>query len=312
MKKAFVKALCEEMTKNNNIYVLTGDLGYGIMNPIMDKFPERFINVGICEQNMASMAAGLALEGNMVFIYSIGNFPTLRCLEQIRNDIAYHDANVKIVAVGGGFAYGDLGMSHHATEDIAIMRAVPGIQVISPGDLFEAQKAVEYAVSYHGPVYLRLGKGGEKDIIHASEEVNRIIPFYKSNSGGTLKVAVLGTGPVICEVDKLRDDVIAGVELSLYSVPFIKPFDTDGLVKVCENNDVIITMEEHNVIGGLGSVVAEAMIEKGCMKRLIKLGLKEQFTSVVGSPSYIRRYYRIDCKAILQAIDKIQKEKSNE
>ena len=123
MRDAFVDTLCELAQEDENIYLITGDLGYNVLDKFWNQYPERFLNAGICEQNMASIAAGLAVEGDKsVFIYSIGNFPTLRCLEQIRNDIAYHHANVKIVSVGAGFAYGPMGMSHHATEDVAVLR----------------------------------------------------------------------------------------------------------------------------------------------------------------------------------------------
>ena len=162
MKKALIRTLCDLMSQNNNIYLFTGDLGYGVMNPILEQHKDRFINAGICEQNMLSSATGMAMCGNIVFVYSIGNFPTLRCMEQIRNDAAYHKANVKIVAVGGGFAYGQLGMSHHATEDIAMMRAIPNMTVLVPADPLETVEAVKLAAVIDGPVYIRLGRGGKK------------------------------------------------------------------------------------------------------------------------------------------------------
>src|SRR5574344_520879 len=134
MRTAFIKQLVEEARKNDKIFLLVGDLGYNVVEPFANAFPDRFYNVGISEQNMAGMAAGLAMTGFNVYIYSIGNFPTLRCLEQTRNDISYYNANVKIVSVGGGYAYGSLGMSHHATEDIGVMRTLPNMVVCSPSD----------------------------------------------------------------------------------------------------------------------------------------------------------------------------------
>ena len=134
MRDTFVKTLCSICETNKDIELITGDLGFGVLKPFFEQFPNQFTNAGIAEQNMTSLAAGMALEGKTVFTYSIGNFPTLRCLEQIRNDCAYHNANVKIVCVGGGFVYGSLGMSHHATEDISVMRSIPNMAVFCPGD----------------------------------------------------------------------------------------------------------------------------------------------------------------------------------
>ena len=143
MRNHVIDAITEMAENNKNLMLVNADLGFGVVDEFHKRFPDRYVNVGIAEQNMTSIAAGLALEGNMVFTYSIGNFPTLRCIEQIRNDVCYHNANVKILSVGGGFAYGDLGMTHHATEDIACLRALPDVTVICPGDPLEAKLATE-------------------------------------------------------------------------------------------------------------------------------------------------------------------------
>ena len=159
MRDTFVKTLLEIAKKDKNVYIVTGDLGFGVLRPFWEELPDQIINAGIAEQNMTTVAAGMALEGKTVFTYSIGNFPTIRCLEQIRNDCAYHHANVKIVCVGGGFVYGSLGMSHHATEDIALLRALPDVTVVCPGDLVEAEEATKAIANYPGTCYLRLGRG---------------------------------------------------------------------------------------------------------------------------------------------------------
>ena len=164
MRNTFVNTLVELAKKDRDIELVTGDLGFGVLKPFWEQLPDQFVNAGIAEQNMTTVAAGMALEGKTVFTYSIGNFPTLRCLEQIRNDCAYHGANVKIVCVGGGFVYGALGMSHQATEDIAVMRALPGVAVLCPGDLVEAAEATKAIAAYPGTCYMRLGRGGERRI----------------------------------------------------------------------------------------------------------------------------------------------------
>ncbi|HRM26091.1 MAG TPA: hypothetical protein PKZ81_07620 [Clostridia bacterium] len=160
MRDTFVRTLITLAKNNPNIELFTGDLGFGVLKPFWEQLPDQFVNAGIAEQNMTAAAAGAAGEGKIVFTYSIGNFPTLRCLEQIRNDCAYHDANVKIVCVGGGFVYGSLGMSHQATEDIAVMRALPNVAVLCPGDPAEAEAATKAIAEYPGTCYLRLGRGG--------------------------------------------------------------------------------------------------------------------------------------------------------
>ena len=182
MRDTFVKTLIELAKKDKNIELVTGDLGFGVLKPYWEQLPEQFINAGIAEQNMTTMAAGMALEGKTVFTYSIGNFPTIRCLEQIRNDCAYHNANVKIVCVGGGFVYGSLGMSHHATEDLALLRALPGVVVMAPGDLVEAECATKAIAEYPGTCYLRLGRGGEKRI-HDKIDNFQIGKAIKINDG---------------------------------------------------------------------------------------------------------------------------------
>ena len=138
--------------------LLVGDLGFGVVEPFRQKFPKRFLNVGVAEQNLTGLAAGIALTGGIVFTYSIANFPVLRCLEHIRNDVCYHRANVKIVSIGGGYSYGALGMTHHATEDIAILRALPEMTVVAPGDPYEAGEATRAVAAHQGPCYLRLGR----------------------------------------------------------------------------------------------------------------------------------------------------------
>jgi len=153
MRDTFVRTLIELAKEDKNIELVTGDLGFGVLKPYWEAVPEQFTNAGIAEQNMTTLAAGMALTGKTVFTYSIGNFPTLRCLEQIRNDCAYHNANVKVVCVGGGFVYGSLGMSHHATEDIAILRALPDVVVLAPGDLVEAEEATKAMAKYNGTCY---------------------------------------------------------------------------------------------------------------------------------------------------------------
>ena len=301
MRDTFVKTLISLAKENKNIELVTGDLGFGVLKPYWEELPEQFTNAGIAEQNMTSLAAGMALAGKTVFTYSIGNFPTLRCLEQIRNDCAYHNANVKIVCVGGGFVYGSLGMSHHATEDIAILRALPDVVVMAPGDLTEAEAATKAIAEYNGTCYLRLGRGGEKRI-HEKIDNFEIGKAIKVCDGQ--KVAIFSTGAIFDEVDAalsaLNNDSIFP---AVYTFPTIKPIDRDVILACAESFDTIVTVEEHNKIGGFASAVSEVIAESHKSKaKLVRVSLDDNYSSIVGSQSYLREQYSIDSTAIYNLV----------
>lgn len=306
MRDTFVKTLIELAKKDKNIELVTGDLGFGVLKPYWEQLPEQFINAGIAEQNMTTMAAGMALEGKTVFTYSIGNFPTIRCLEQIRNDCAYHNANVKIVCVGGGFVYGSLGMSHHATEDLALLRALPGVVVMAPGDLVEAECATKAIAEYPGTCYLRLGRGGEKRI-HDKIENFQIGKAIKINDGE--KVALFSAGAIFDEVQeacKLLNE--EGINPALYTFPTIKPIDKDVIEKYASEFDYVVTVEEHNIVGGFGGAVSEVMAEmKNKKAQLIRIGLNDIYSSIVGSQKYLRNQYGMSAKKIAQRVMDVMK-----
>ena len=301
MRDTFVKTLIDIAKDNKDIELVTGDLGFGVLKPYWEQIPDQFTNAGIAEQNMTSMAAGMALEGKTVFTYSIGNFPTIRCLEQIRNDCAYHEANVKIVCVGGGFVYGSLGMSHHATEDLALLRALPNVVVMAPGDLVEAECATRAIANYPGTCYLRLGRGGEKRI-HDKIENFQIGKAIKIQDGE--KVAIFSTGAIFEEVKEaaeiLKDK---GINPSIYTFPTVKPIDKE-VIKYCgENFDYIVTVEEHNIVGGFGSAVSEVLSElKNKKAVLVRIGLNDTYSSIVGSQKYLRDQYGMSANKISQKI----------
>lgn len=300
MRNTFVKTLINIAETNKDIYLLTGDLGFGVLTPFMEKFPDRFINAGIAEQNMTGVAAGMAKEGKTVLTYSIGNFPTLRCLEQIRNDCAYHNANVKIVCVGGGFVYGAHGMTHHATEDIAIMRALPEVTVFAPGDLVEAEEITKAMLEQKGTCYLRLGKGGEKRIHDKIEnfEIGKAIKL----SEGT-DVAIFSTGAILDEAVKVREELQKrGISVSQYSFPTIKPIDESTIIENANKCKLIVTIEEHNITGGLGGAVSEIMAENETIATLLRCGLNDEYTSIVGTQAYLREQYGLSADKILEKI----------
>lgn len=299
--------MIDEITKlaetDERIIIVNGDLGFGVLEKFRDKFPDRYFNVGIAEQNMTSVAAGLALEGNMVFTYSIGNFPTLRCIEQIRNDVCYHNANVKVLAVGGGFPYGDLGMTHHATEDIAMMRALPNMKVFVPADAVEAVACLKEACSFEGPAYIRMARGREPDQHNQSEnlDIRKIINVI--DHGKT--VTVLTTGTVLSEAVKLAKILKKkNIEARVYSCPCVKPLDCDNVIALSKESSLLVTMEDHNVKGGFGGAVAECLSGiKGPHSSLLRIGLPDVYTSVVGNQDYLRDYYGISA---MKAAEKIE------
>jgi len=303
MRNTFVKTLIEEAKHNKNIELITGDLGFGVLKPYWEALPEQFTNAGIAEQNMTSVAAGMALEGKTVFTYSIGNFSTLRCLEQIRNDCAYHNANVKIVCVGGGFVYGSLGMSHQATEDIAILRALPDVKVICPGDLVEAQAATKAIANTKGTFYLRLGRGGEKRVHNTEIEFEIGKALNVQSSLGKGRIAVFSSGAILDDTyDACCALINEGYGINQFSFHTVKPIDKETIVKCAQECDYIVTVEEHNIIGGFGSAVAEVMAEYGANAKLVRIGLNDEYCVKVGSQRYLRKQYKIDTNAIIEKI----------
>lgn len=305
MRDTFVRTLVQIAKENKDIELVTGDLGFGVLKPFWETCPDQFTNSGIAEQNMTGLAAGMALTGKTVFTYSIGNFPTLRTLEQIRNDCAYMNANVKIVCVGGGFVYGSLGMSHQATEDIACMRSLPGVTVFAPGDLVEAEEVTKIIVNVPGTCYLRLGRGGEKRVHEkiADFKVGKAIEIRNKLDRDGIKAAVFSTGAILDDTfDACEELEKSGVAVAQYSFPTVKPIDEEVIGKMCDEADYIFTVEEHQITGGFGGAVAEVMAAHGGKARLVHIGLPDEYCSIVGSQKYLREQFGMDAKGIEKKI----------
>lgn len=305
MRDTFVRTLIELAKENKNIELLTGDLGFGVLKPFWEALPDQFTNAGIAEQNMTTVAAGMALEGKTVFTYSIGNFPTLRCLEQIRNDCTYHNANVKIVCVGGGLVYGSLGMSHHATEDLAMMRALPGMVVMAPGDAVEAAEVTKAITAHQGTCYLRLGRGGEKRIHKSIPDfkIGKAIKIIDRRKEKGHNIALFSTGAILDEVCEARTELEEkGIGIIQYSFPTVKPIDYEAIVECAKTAEAVFTVEEHNIIGGFGSAVAEVMAGAGSGTPLYRLGLQDEYCTKVGSQEYLRDEYGISADKIVEFI----------
>ena len=297
MRDAFVHQI-ETLAKNDpDLILITGDLGFGIFDKFRHFFPQQFINVGVAEQNMVGIATGLALEGKKVFVYSIANFSTLRCLEQIRNDAAYHGANITIVASGGGFTYGALGMSHHATEDIAILRALPDVTVVVPSSAWEAHCATEKLYNTNSVCYLRIEKGGNIN----PPDNNSIFDIGKAIKIREGKhITLIACGGISIEAEKAAQ-ILAnqGVEARVLSMHSIKPIDRDAIAQAVKDTGCIVTVEEHNAIGGLGSAVSEVLMLENLHAICGQICIQDQYSSVVGDQDYLRQYYKLDADAIV-------------
>lgn len=290
MRTAFIETLCELAAADPRVCLITADLGFSVLERFQERFPDRFINVGVAEQNMTGIAAGLALTGRIPFTYSIANFPTIRCLEQIRNDVCYHRLPVRIVGVGGGFAYGAAGYTHHGVEDLAVMRSLMGMTVLAPGDPQETRLATRALLSFPGPAYLRLGKANEPNV-HAVAppfEIGRAIQLREGRdatlitTGGLLQYAVQSA-------DILQRE--HGISCRLLSMPTIKPLDRKQVQEAATKTKLIVTVEEHNITGALGSAVAEVLAEMRNPRAVLRrYGVPDQPYHLVGDQEHLRRH----------------------
>ena len=296
MRDRFIHTLCQLAEKDPRIMLITGDLGFAVLDEYRRRFPLQFINAGVAEQNMTLVATGMALEGHIVFTYSIANFPTLRCLEMIRNDAAYHGANVKVISIGGGFSYGQLGISHHATEDLAIMRALPDVTCVSPTSLGEVTEATKAITATPGTCFLRLDKDKGPD--GPADE-----PFVLGRPRLLRRrrdVAFFTTGGILSEVTIAANALEqAGVSASIYSVHSLKPLEAERFTTAARQHRAIVTVEEHTIYGGLGGLVLETLADAGAFPaKFLRIGLDGCFSSVVGSQAYLRTTYGMDAASI--------------
>ncbi len=301
MRTAFLKELYELAKQDPRIVFMTGDLGFSVVEPFMADLPLQFVNAGVAEQNMTGMAAGMSMSGKIVFTYSIANFPTLRCLEHIRNDVCYHKANVKIVAIGGGFAYGAMGATHHATEDLGIMRTLPGITVVAPGDPLEARHATRAVVRHAGPCYLRLGKAGEP-AVHKGEIEFEIGKALRLREGADVTLMAIGSflQTTVAVAEKLA---VRGIESRVLSMHTLKPLDEAAVVAAARETRAIVTLEEHSIVGGLGSAVAEVLAERdGPHVPFRRVGLPSEFSPHIGTQEYMQAQHGLDAESLTRQL----------
>ncbi len=285
MRNAFINELVDAAEKNENIALVVGDLGYGVVEPFAKRFPKRFFNAGVAEQNMMGLAAGLASEGFHVFVYSIANFPTFRCAEQIRNDVDYHILPVTVVTVGGGLAYGNLGYSHHAVQDYALMRVMPNMLIAAPGDPMEVRACMRYIINNPQPSYLRLGKAGEP-CIHT--EVPEVSPgkWLSIRVGAKHGDTYLTTGAPLELVKKMLVKNPDMKDFSLNSMPLWSMKAKDAQARQVEDFATVITVEDHLMDGGFGSWLLEATsIQPNLLARIKIKALDSKVCGMVGKQS---------------------------
>lgn len=299
MRTAFIEELTQAAAEDERIWLICGDLGYSVLERFSNAFPNRYLNAGVAEQNMTGVAAGLALSGKIVFTYSIANFPIMRCLEQVRNDICYHNLDVKIVSVGGGLAYGTHGYTHHAVEDLAVMRALPGMNVVAPGDPIETRSAVRALIRASGPAYLRLGKAGEP-VLHTGADD---FPFGKAIRMRTgSQVTLLTTGAVLgLAIEAAETLAHQGISVALMSVPYLEPFDREAILEAAANTGLLVTIEEHGP-GGLASAVAEVLAIAGIPARLIPIRLRHEILKAAGGQQWMRAALGVSAKSIVDSV----------
>lgn len=298
MRSAFINTLMELAANDSRIWLLTGDLGYSVLEPFAAQFPERYINAGVAEQNMTGMAAGIAASGGIVFTYSIANFPVARALEQIRNDICYHNLSVKVVAVGGGLAYGAQGYSHHAVEDLAFTRVLPNMSVVAPADPFETRALTRALVATPGPAYLRLGKAGEA-AVHSGDLELAIGESITVRDGDDC--TIFSTGGVLGEAVRAHTLLAAeGIGARVVSLPTVQPLDAAAVLGAARRGP-IVTIEEH-AEGGLASAVGDLLIDAGVPVHMKAIRLPRTPRSCAGSQEWLRAQYGVTAEHVVSAM----------
>jgi transketolase len=285
MRDTFVKTLLKEAKKDPNIILMTGDLGFGVLDEFQRELPDQFINSGVNEQTMMGLAGGYASTGKRVFVYSIGNFPTLRCLEQIRNDVCLMNNSVVVVSVGAGYAYGSQGYTHHALEDIAVLRALPNMDVIVPADPHETVGITQLLASTKTPSYLRLGKSNEPSIHNNDIEIKPgQINELKSGDDGTIIFA--GSVGVLA-VRAAKELASSSINVSVASMPFISRIDMNYL-KLAAKKGPVVVVEEHSYRGGIGSAILETLSLNSITARVALVASAQGNLSQIGDQDFLR------------------------
>jgi transketolase len=299
LRGTFARILCELADADPRVVLLTGDLGYTVLEPFRDRFPDRFFNVGVAEQNMVGLATGIAEAGMIPFCYSIGTFASLRPFEFIRNGPVLHHLPVRVIGLGAGFEYGTAGPTHYSLEDIGVMRTLPGLTVIAPADFEQAGAALRATWDLPGPVYYRLGKDDRSVMpgLGGRFEMGRAQTVRDGED-----LLIFACGPISLEVAAAADDLARqGIEAAVVVVASVSPVPEHDLVEVLGRHRVALTVETHSVTGGLGSLVAEVTADHGLGTRLVRLGVRTGSEGRSGSPAHMHARHGLDRAGIVNA-----------
>ncbi len=292
MRVTFVETLMEITEEGHDIHLLTADLGFGLFEKFVEKYPDRFTNVGVSEANMIGVAAGMALRGKRVFCYSIAPFIIFRSLDQIRSDLCSMNLPVTLIAAGGGVSYGMEGMTHYAIEDLAIARALPNMIVLVPADPVETKVLTRKATDFKSPCYLRLA-GKEELIVYKNGKSPTFGKIECLNEEGD--IAIIANGTMVLRAMKAVELLSKeNIFCRLYSLHTVKPMDIGGIKKIAELCKLIVTIEEHSIINGIGTAVSEILFESGYHGKFLKLGFPDEYPKRLGSRDWIRDYYKLN------------------
>ena len=299
MRNAFIDELLLSADKDESIVLVVGDLGYGVVEPFKKKFPDRFFNAGVAEQNMMGLSAGLASEGFHVYVYSIANFPTFRCAEQIRNDVAYHNLPVTIVSVGGGLSYGNLGYSHHAVQDFALMRSMPNMLIASPGDPMETRACVKFLNENPQPSYLRIGKAGEQNYHNSITNLSSG-ELVKTDDVDSKRV-ILTTGTALKIGKELQD--LTENKFTVMTMPLWSMHCKQQMAKKISNFEEVLVLEDHLIDGGFGSWILESLQKnKDLYSRVTLCSLDSRVCGMVGSQNTLNKEGGLSAEEIYQSL----------
>lgn len=308
MRKAFIDTLTDLARKDDRVMCVIGDTGFSVFEDFEHEFGDRFINVGIAEQNFVGVGAGLAAMGMKPYLYNVASFMTLRAMEEIVLDICYQENPVVLIAVGGGYAYGTGGPTHHAMMDIAMMREIPDMTVICPADPIEMREVMLQSISYNKPMYIRIGRNVDP-VIHKQNidfNIGKAIMMADGDDG-----VIFATGTVVKEAVKLCDELKKiGIYFRLYSMHTIKPIDFECIIENSKKYDLMISMEEHSIIGGLGTAIKEILVENDlCDIKFKAFAARDEFAPCTGSREYLMDETGISCNTIKNDILNIIREK---
>lgn len=306
MRQAFVNTIVKLAENDLHILLLTGDLGYTVIEPFSERFPDRFLNVGVAEQNMVGIATGLAEAGFIPFVYSIATFACLRPYEFIRNGPIMHKFPVRIVGVGGGFDYGTAGATHHGLEDVGVMRIQPGITVVAPADYEQARSALLATWNLPGPVYYRLGKD-EKNTVPGLDGRFEIGRAQMISEGDDLLFIAMGS--ITREVIAARETLASqGISCAVMVIASLNPAPVDDLVRILARFRLAITVEAHYIVGGVGSLVSEVVAERGINCRVVRCGVKTMPDGISGSETYFYRKYKLSSEMLAKTTMRVWSE----